>query len=398
MTVTRILHDRNISRRRFMMMGAAGAAWFAAGGLAGSAAAQQATAPFRHLGGLAALQPPDENGIMLPPGFRSRVVARTGLPPVASSNYIWHLSPDGGACFAAPDGGWVYVSNCESLLQGGVGALRFDRDGELVDAYSILEGTAVNCAGGATPWQTWLSCEEHDNGLVYECDPLGRNAARVRPALGRFKHEAVAVDTINQHLFLTEDVPDGGFYRFRPANPLPDLSAGVLEIALAHWRGGRRIVEWVPVPDPLAEHGPTRQQVDTYTPFRGGEGVAFHDGRVYFTTKGDNRVWWYDVVDRELGLLYDRDTSDQPILSGVDNVTITPAGDVLVAEDGGDMQLVVLSPDGKVVPLLQVMGHDRSEICGPAFDPAFQRMYFSSQRGSEGVATGGITYEITHRA
>ena len=138
--------------------------------------------------------------------------------------------------------------------------------------------------------------------------------------------------------------------------------------------------------------------MDTYTPFRGGEGVAFHDGRVYFTTKGDNRVWWYDVVDRELGLLYDRDTSDQPILSGVDNVTITPAGDVLVAEDGGDMQLVVLSPDGKVVPLLQVMGHDRSEICGPAFDPAFQRMYFSSQRGSEGVATGGITYEITHRA
>ena len=68
-------------------------------------------------------------------------------------------------------------------------------------------------------------------GQVYECDPFGIQQARVRPALGTFKHEAAAVDTVNQCLYLTEDVPDGGFYRFRPTNGLPDLSEGQLEIA-----------------------------------------------------------------------------------------------------------------------------------------------------------------------
>jgi hypothetical protein len=73
---------------------------------------------------------------------------------------------------------------------------------------------------------------------------------------------------------------------------------------------------------------------------------------------------------------------------------ITPTGDVLVAEDNGDMQLVVLTED-RVVPLLQIIGHERSEITGPAFDPSFQRLYFSSQRGSTGRSTGGLTYEIS---
>jgi len=101
------------------------------------------------------------------------------------------------------------------------------------------------------------------------------------------------------------------------------------------------------------------------------------------------------VASNEITILYDFATSHSPILSGVDNLAITPSGEVLVAEDNGDMQIIVLSPDNQVIPLLQIVGHDRSEITGPAFDPNYQRLYFSSQRGSGARSETGITYEVS---
>ncbi len=96
---------------------------------------------------LGPLQPPDGNGIMLPAGFTSRCVARSGQRP-ASSAYTWHGAPDGGATFAVPGGGWVYVSNSElSSHRGGVGALLFDQNANVVSAYSILTNSSINCAG-----------------------------------------------------------------------------------------------------------------------------------------------------------------------------------------------------------------------------------------------------------
>ena len=118
---------------------------------------------------------------------------------------------------------------------------------------------------------------------------------------------------------------------------------------------------------------------------------------VYFTTKGDNRVWAYDTIRHELVIVYDDDVAPNPILRGVDNLTITAAGDVLVAEDGGDMQIVALTADEKLVPLVQVVGQFASEITGPTLDPYRKRLYFSSQRGESGSPLGsdGITYEVT---
>lgn len=93
--------------------------------------------------------------------------------------------------------------------------------------------------------------------------------------------------------------------------------------------------------------------------------------------------------------MYDAKTAKNPLLQGVDNIAITASGDVLVAEDGGDMQLVLLSFDGTPIPVLQITGQNASEICGPAFDPAFQRLYFSSQTGPSNKDSDGRIYEIS---
>jgi len=330
----------------------------------------------------------DANGIMLPAGFSSREVARGGSV-VGTTGYVWPSFPDGGATFRAP-GGWIYVANSEQgAPAGGVSALRFARDGTVVDAYSICAGTARNCAGGATRWRTWLSCEEVAAGNVWECDPRGVEPATRRGALGTFQHEAVVVSRRDRRLYLTEDVPDGRLYRFTPTR-WRDLSAGTLEVAIVSGEA----VSWAVVPNPNPVIGvdtPTRSQVPTSTPFNGGEGITCRRDHVYFTTKGDNRVWDLDTRASRLTVLYDAALDPTMQLTGVDNVTGSRAGDLFVAEDGGNMELVMLTPDGVVAPLLRVVGQDGSELAGPAFDPSGRRLYVSSQRGGG----AGITYEIT---
>jgi len=341
------------------------------------------------------LKAADANGIRLPKGFKSRIVAISGKK-VSNSQYEWHQSPDGGACFAQGDG-WVYVSNSEEYFpDGGVGAIAFDGQGNIKDAYSILDNTVGNCAGGATPWHTWLSCEEVNCGAVYETDPFGKKAAIKRPALGYFKHEAVAVDSVGGQLYLTEDEKDGCLYRFTPSKPLPDLTAGVLEVAVvdAHQR-----VSWQAIAEPnpwnTALSTRTRYQVKQATQFRGGEGIWYQKGLIIFSTKRDDRIWVLDIAAQTIKVLYDAKQHHPAILSGVDNVTVSPSGDILVAEDGGNMQLVLLDANGSPTPLLQVTGQADSELTGPAFSPDGQRLYFSSQRGQDAEQRLGITYEIS---
>ena len=250
------------TRRQFLQQSFVGTGWIMAGGMLSQCGSEAdgSSAPMSNIGTLGPLQDPDENGIRLPEGFTSRVIARSG-EVVENSGYEWHPAPDGGAVFTTDDGGWVYVSNAEepAAIGGGAGAVRFSADGEIADAYSILSGTDINCAGGPTPWGTWLSCEEKEDGRVWECDPLGTSAAVVRPALGVFEHEAVAIDGDNQIAYLTEDMGDGGFYRFVSNTMVDghaDLSAGELQIAEVIGSGPEGMVEWRAVPDPSATSTP----------------------------------------------------------------------------------------------------------------------------------------------
>ncbi|MBW1598637.1 DUF839 domain-containing protein [Streptomyces sp. JJ38] len=342
------------------------------------------------------LQSADANGIRLPEGFTSRVVARSSQT-VPGTGYTWHGAPDGGACFADGDG-WIYVSNAElSGGDGGVSALRFDADGTVTDAYRILSGTNRNCAGGPTPWNTWLSCEETAYGYVFETDPYGVRAPERRDAMGRFQHEAAACDPDRQVIYLTEDEGDGCFYRFRPA-VWSDLSqGGTLEVLVAGG-GTSGSASWQEVPNPTPRPGQTetRHQVSGAKHFDGGEGAYYADGACWFTTKGDNRVWRFNTADDTYELAYDNDLVDGPApLTGVDNITGSVSGDLFVAEDGGNMQINIITPGEVVAPFLEIDGQSSSEITGPWFNPAGDRLYFSSQRGTSGSSSGGITYEVT---
>ncbi|MEZ5166600.1 MAG: DUF839 domain-containing protein [Acidimicrobiales bacterium] len=222
-----------MDRRHFLRAGV-----YTAGGTAGlpiiarAAAGEAGTSPYGSLDGIA----PDANGVILPAGFTSRIVAVAG-EKVGSTDYEWPIFPDGAAVFDDGEGGWIHTVNSEVFVAGagGVSAIHYDSDGEIVDAYRILDGSIANCGGGPTPWGTFLSGEEDfagGLGVLWECDPTGATEAKALTAMGRFPHEAAAVDPVREHVYETEDMPDGRLYRFTPTSyPRPDRGAA---------RGGRR--------------------------------------------------------------------------------------------------------------------------------------------------------------
>lgn len=325
------------------------------------------------------------DGLRLPAGFTSRLIAIAGQQ-VAGTGFVWHRVPDGGACAPRPDGGWVYISNGEKDKGGGgVSAIAFDRSGAIIDAYSLLSGTTRSCSGGMTPWGTYLSGEENPVGQVYECDPLRAGQGVVRPLLGTFPHEMVAVDPFTGVVYMVEDHAAGRLYRFVPTRR-GDLSSGSLFAATV----ARGKVTWTRT----STTAPDRSAATTV--FNGGEGAWIMRGALYITTKSDVKVYRLDLAGQQLSVVYDHASTPSATLDAVDNlVGHEPSGDLFVGEDGGNMEIGLLTTVGPtiVTRFARFSGHDLSEVTGLAFSPDHSRLYVTSQRGTDGAT--GRTYEIS---
>lgn len=474
------IEAQGLPRRRFLrhLLFSAGsvpmATWLTACG-SGTAPMAGARDPgFRsRFADIGPLLPPDENGVQLPAGFSSRVIAEYDKPPIPSQpEFRWHSDPDGAGVFRTEDGGWIYVSNCEARdattlfgflpeipilsqlarretvaalsnvtgpitgllqldgrlplvlpLQGGVSALRFDRDGNLVDAYPIQRNTTTNCSGGPTPWGTWINGEEIHDGYMFECSPLRDGGTPRRlDRFGRKAHEQVAVDADSRIIYHTEDITGSDrFYRTVfpadawPRGGKPDFDRGVLQVlavddGIDAARHGPVPVRWVNAIDDGTPQ-PFVYQEET-TVFAGNEGLWFLNGFVFFSTKSDDNIWAIDTFGETIESIYNPEDgpigspvdANEPQLAGVDNIAMTLDGEMIVVEDGGHMRAVVLLPDGRTMPLLRLPGPEggplATEVTGPAFSPDGRRLYVANQRAlRDGTPTvfgrGGVIYEIT---
>ncbi len=347
---------------------------------------------------------PDPNGLLdLPKGFRYSVLSREG-DPMHSGEGLVPANHDGMAAFSGRDNRVRLVRNHEnhdsdvlgvptvrgltydSMGKGGCTVLTLDGRNRVLSERVAIAGTAVNCSGGRTPWGTWLTCEETEDkagtngytknhGFIFEvhpADPL-RTGAVPLTAMGRFQHEAIAVDPGRGVVYETEDAflkPFGLFYRFLPNRPLGGTGSlraggklqamrvpGVPDLSTVQEPGTTFDgIEWVDVPDPLAASTPIRLQdfgPKGITHAQKLEGCYWGGQSVYFVSSyaqsvegsaADHfgQIWRYDPGHRRLTLVvvFGPDTDVQLPGESPDNICLAPSGGLMVCEDGNGAQHV----------------------------------------------------------
>ncbi|MDE0626559.1 MAG: DUF839 domain-containing protein [Bryobacterales bacterium] len=316
---------------------------------------------------------------------------------------------------------------------GGTTTIEFDTEsGSVIDAWASLAGTAVNCAGGPTPWGSWLSCEETvlgpggenaygmPHGYVFEVPSDGSATAEPYRAMGRFVHEAVSVDPETGIVYETEDRGQAGFYRFIPAEPGRLASGGNLEMLALEHRAGADTrkgqtpgtwepVRWVPIsepdPNPIEDDSVRAQGVrEGAATFGRLEGTWHGNGRIYIvsTNGGDaesGQIWEYDPAGERLALLYESPGAE--VLDMPDNICVSPRGGLVLCEDGeGEDQVRGLTTSGEIFPFAKnnvVLGGERnglegdfrdSEFAGATFSPDGRWLFFNVQRP-------GISFAVT---
>ncbi|ALE76897.1 Tat pathway signal sequence domain protein (plasmid) [Pseudonocardia sp. EC080625-04] len=400
--------------------------------------------------------------LALPRGFRYTVVAEAGITRLTDGGEPTPSDTDGTAAF--PRGsGYTLINNHEisgkephrvpnrdgltydAAAGGGTTNIEVSQNGERVGEYVSVAGTHNNCAGGVTPWGTWLTCEEtevkagtngltKDHGFCFEVSPVGPENKGNSPSplrfLGRFAHEAVAVDPRTRMIYLTEDAarPNGLLYRWVPPDgfrgtkwELQGLSdtAGRFQ-AMRALDGDRHVgdlseatrpgttykVEWTDVPDRLAASVSTRNQLsaDWITRSRKFEGAWWGVTGVYIVAsyarhadssvnEHDGQIWFHDPVCQTLTLkalfpVNSTPAEDGTNYDGPDNITVSPHGGVIIAEDGmGVQHLVGVDAFGAAYTLAR-NDLNNSEFAGPTFSPD-RRWLFA------GIQTPGLVLAIT---
>ncbi|NBE51908.1 alkaline phosphatase PhoX [Streptomyces boluensis] len=403
---------------------------------------------------------PDPDGLLdLPKGFRYKVLSREG-DELRSGEGKVPSNHDGMAAFRGRNGGVHLVRNHENRVtaklavptvegltydpqgKGGCTALALDGRNNVLDERVAIAGTAVNCAGGPSLWGTWLTCEEtedkagtngytKDHGFIFEVDAVDprRTGAVPLTAMGRFQHEAVAIDPRNGTVYETEDAfekPFGLFYRFLPEKPLGGVGSlqaggklqamrvpGVADLSKIQETGASFDgIEWVDVPDPLAAQTPIRHQdfgPKGITHAQKLEGCYWGGRSVYFVSSyaksaegsaADHygQIWRYDPSEGRLTLVivFGPDSDLQLPGEEPDNICLAPGGGLMVCEDGEGAQHVYgLTRRGEVYAMArgrQNIGTPEEpewgEFAGVTFSPDGDTMYMNCYKP-------GTTFAVT---
>jgi secreted PhoX family phosphatase len=391
--------------------------------------------------------------LALPRGFAYTRLSVRGQP-MADGNAT-PSAFDGMAAFPLPNGNVRLVRNHEvrdSVLgskafgdpakaydpkgHGGTTSLevrvRPDGTRELVRDFVSLGGTALNCAGGPTPWGSWLTCEEigagtrdgwgKSHGYVFEVPAAAEGQVEAVPlkAMGRFVHEAVAVDPATSIVYETEDRLIAGFYRFIPRTPRRLADGGRLEMLAV--RGRRNLdttrgmtvgeslpVQWVPIARPdLDTSWGEDHPVFVQGWNQGGarfarlEGAWYGDRSIYFhaTNGGDaglGQVWRHRPGRSPddggtLTLVFESPSAD--VLNAPDNVAVSPRGGIVICEDNNAPLIRGLTPDGRIFDFAKNLAND-TEFAGACFSPDGETMFVNIMGGqTEENRTPGITLAI----